>query len=76
MHPSTFNSGRNSKSEKMVECYQINFLFLNVHADRHSEVLACIVTCKGDVYLWQLFRDPPEHMVVEIPGLGQVLDVL
>lgn len=31
---------------------------------------------KGDVYLWQLFRDPPEHMVVEIPGLGQVLDVL
>lgn len=41
-----------------------------------QEVLACIVTCKGDVYLWQLFRDPPEHMVVEIPGLGQVLDVL
>lgn len=60
----------------LVKCYQINFLFLNEHVDWHSEVLTWIVTCTGDVYLRQLFRDPPEHMVVEIPGLGQVLDVL
>lgn len=26
-------------------------------------------------YLWQLLGDPPEHMVVQVPGLGQILHV-
>lgn len=79
MHPPTLYLGRTvckSLSNSAFGCYQINFLFLNEHVDWHSEVLTWIVTCTGDVYLRQLFRDSPEHMVVEIPGLGQVLDVL
>lgn len=29
----------------------------------------------GRSYLRQLLGDPPEHVVIEVPGLGEVLDV-
>ena len=31
---------------------------------------------RGELYLWQLFRDASEHMIVEVPGLGEVFHVV
>ncbi len=52
-----------------------------IHQEPHSIIMACILRSKKTYFtvwstnLWQLFGDSPEDVVIELPGLSEVLHV-